>query len=247
MYKKNSDYSNLIRLNKYLANAGFCSRRKADAYIQLGLIKMNGVTVTKLGEKISCTDNITFCNSPIRFEKKVYIILNKPKNCITTTYDPQGRFTVMDFFKKKCKERIFPVGRLDRNTTGVLLLTNDGVLSEKLTHPKYKKKKIYHVWLNRKISIADMNKLSKCIKLNDGIFYVDSISYINNNEDKTKVCIEIHSGQSHIVRRIFGNLDYRVLSLDRVYFDGLTKKNLKKGEWRFLSKKEITMLLYKNY
>src|SRR5215470_525999 len=206
-HKINSDSNNLIRLNRYLANAGLCSRRKADKYIQDGLVKINGMLVTELGTRVYNTDRITFRNSPICLEHKVYLLLNKPKNCVTTAYDPQGRPTVMDLIKTVCKEQIFPVGRLDRNTTGVLLLTNDGELSDKLTHPRYIKKKIYHVWLNREVNAVDLQKLSKGIRLEDGEFSADDISYVSD-KDKTQVGIEIHSGQNRIIRRVFESLGY---------------------------------------
>lgn len=241
-YNKDSNSNNLIRLNKYLANSGLCSRRKADVYIQSGLIKLNGKVVTELGEKVNYTDSITFCNFSVYFERKVYVLLNKPKNCITTTYDPEGRLIVMDLLKNACKELIFPVGRLDYDTTGVLLLTNNGELSNKLTHPKYVKKKIYHVWLNREINTTDIQKLSKGILLEDGKFYADSINYINKDQNKNRISIEIHSGRNRIVRRLFEKLGYHIVQLDRVCFAGLTKKKLKIGQWRFLNSREITML-----
>jgi 23S rRNA pseudouridine2605 synthase len=230
-----------IRLNKYLANAGVCSRREADEFIQAGLVKVNGETVTELGTKVKRADAVMFHNEPIKLEHKIYLLLNKPKNCVTTADDPQERLTVMDLVKNACQERIFPVGRLDRNTTGVLLLTNDGDLSSKLTHPKFLKKKIYHVWLDKGVSVADMQKLADGIELEDGEIHADAISYVSD-ETQDQVGIEIHSGRNRIVRRMFESLGYHVIKLDRVYFAGLTKKNLKRGQWRFLSEKEVSML-----
>lgn len=230
-----------IRLNKYLANAGVCSRREADEFIQAGVVKVNGVAVTELGTKITYGDKVMFHDQPVRLESKVYILLNKPKNCVTTSDDPQERLTVMDLVKNACRERIFPVGRLDRNTTGVLLLTNDGDLASKLTHPKYLKKKIYHVWLDKPISVDDMQKIVQGIELEDGEIHADAISYANE-EDKSQVGIEIHSGRNRIVRRIFETLGYHVVKLDRVYFAGLTKRNLSRGKWRHLTDKEVNML-----
>ncbi|BAG83832.1 putative ribosomal large subunit pseudouridine synthase B [Candidatus Azobacteroides pseudotrichonymphae genomovar. CFP2] len=245
-YKVEPNSNGPIRLNRYLANSGLCSRRKADKYIQTGLVKKNGIPVTEFGTRVNRTDNITFCNSLVRSEHKVYLLLNKPKNCVTTTNDPQGRLTVMDLIKTACKEQIFPVGRLDRNTTGVLLLTNDGKLSAKLTHPRHMKKKIYHVWLNRGIDAADIKKLSKGIQLEDGGIWADDISYVND-KDKTQINIEIHSGRNHIIRRMFESLGYHVVKLDRVYFAGLTKKKLKKGQWCFLNDREVSMLYMEKF
>jgi 23S rRNA pseudouridine2605 synthase len=235
------DPNELIRLNKYLANAGVCSRREADEFIQAGLVKVNGVVITELGSKVKRCDQVVFHDQPIKLEHKIYILLNKPKNCVTTADDPQERLTVMDLVKNACQERISPVGRLDRNTTGVLLLTNDGDLSSKLTHPKFLKKKIYHVWLDKNVSIADMQKLAEGIDLEDGEIHADAISYISEDA-KDQVGIEIHSGRNRIVRRMFESLGYHVVKLDRVYFAGLTKKNLKRGQWRFLTEKEVSML-----
>jgi 23S rRNA pseudouridine2605 synthase len=235
------DPEELIRLNKYLANAGVCSRREADDFIQAGLVKVNGAVVTELGTKVKRSDAVMFHDQPTRLEHKIYLVLNKPKNCVTTADDPQERLTVMDLVKTACQERIFPVGRLDRNTTGVLLLTNDGDLSSKLTHPKFLKKKIYHVWLDKEINIADMQKLADGIDLEDGEIHADAISYVTDDV-KDQVGIEIHSGRNRIVRRMFESLGYHVTKLDRVYFAGLTKKNLKRGHWRFLTEKEVSML-----
>ncbi|GHT46639.1 pseudouridine synthase [Bacteroidia bacterium] len=230
-----------IRLNKYLANAGVCSRREADEFIKAGLVKVNGVLVTELGTKVKRADTVSFHDEPVKLEHKIYLLLNKPRNCVTTADDPQERLTVMDLVKTACQERIFPVGRLDRNTTGVLLLTNDGDLSSKLTHPKFLKKKIYHVWLDKDVTVEDMQKLADGIELDDGEIHADAISYVSD-EAKDQVGIEIHSGRNRIVRRMFESLGYHVTKLDRVYFAGLTKKNLKKGHWRFLTEKEVSML-----
>jgi 23S rRNA pseudouridine2605 synthase len=230
-----------IRLNKYLANAGVCSRREADEFIQAGVIKVNGEIITELGTKITRLDKVTFQDQPIQIESKIYIILNKPKNTVTTSDDPQNRQTVMDLVKNACQERIYPVGRLDRNTTGVLLLTNDGEMAAKLTHPAYKKKKIYHVWLDHEVSVEDMEKLANGIELEDGEIHADAISYANE-EDHTQVGIEIHSGKNRVVRRMFEMLGYHVIKLDRVYFAGLTKKNLGRGKWRYLMEQEVNAL-----
>ncbi|GHT13833.1 pseudouridine synthase [Bacteroidia bacterium] len=230
-----------IRLNKYLANAGVCSRREADEFIQAGLVKVNGEIVTELGTKVKRVDAVIFHNETVKLEQKVYVLLNKPKNCVTTADDPQERLTVMDLVKTACQERIFPVGRLDRNTTGVLLLTNDGDLASKLTHPKFLKKKIYHVWLDKNVSVADMEKLAEGVELEDGEIHADAISYVTET-DKDQVGIEIHSGRNRVVRRMFETLGYHVIKLDRVYFAGLTKKNLKRGQWRYLNEKEVSML-----
>jgi 23S rRNA pseudouridine2605 synthase len=239
--EENFDPNEPIRLNKYLANAGICSRREADEFIQAGVVKVNDIVVTELGTKVKRADLVKFHDETIKLEHKIYILLNKPKNCVTTADDPQERFTVMDLVKNACHERIFPVGRLDRNTTGVLLLTNDGDLASKLTHPKFLKKKIYHVWLDKDVAIADMQKLAEGIDLEDGEIHADAISYVTDT-DKDQVGIEIHSGRNRIVRRMFESLGYHVQRLDRVYFAGLTKKNLKKGHWRFLNEKEVSML-----
>ena len=236
-----TDVSAPIRLNKYLANAGVCSRREADEFIQAGVIRVNGEVITELGTKITRLDKVTFNEEPVQIESKIYILLNKPKNCVTTSDDPQNRQTVMDLVKNACQERIYPVGRLDRNTTGVLLLTNDGEMAAKLTHPSFKKKKIYHVWLDREVTVEDMEKLANGIELEDGEIHADAISYAND-EDKSQVGIEIHSGKNRIVRRMFEVLEYHVLKLDRVYFAGLTKRNLGRGKWRYLSENEVNSL-----
>ncbi len=230
-----------LRLNKYLANAGVCSRREADEYIQAGNVKVNGEVVTELGTKVTRKDTILFNDQPICLERKIYVLLNKPKDTVTTSDDPQGRQTVMDLVRNASQERIYPVGRLDRNTTGVLLLTNDGDLASKLTHPKFVKKKIYHVWLDKDVNPEDLAKISAGIELEDGPIHADAIAYANE-KDKNQIGIEIHSGKNRIVRRIFEYLGYRVTKLDRVYFAGLTKKNLPRGRWRHLTQQEVNML-----
>ena len=230
-----------MRLNKYLANAGVCSRREADNYIQAGLVTVNGVIVTELGTKITRHDDIRFNGERINPERKVYILLNKPKDCVTTVDDPQERKTVLDCLKGACKERIYPVGRLDRNTTGVLLLTNDGDLASKLTHPKFLKKKIYHVYCDKNVAMSDMTLLVNGLDLEDGKAYADEVTYVND-ADRSQIGLEIHSGKNRIVRRMMEHLGYKVMKLDRVLFAGLTKKNLKRGEWRYLTDKEVNML-----
>lgn len=230
-----------IRLNKFLANSGVCSRREADDFIQAGVVRVNGQVVTELGTKVMRTDSVLFHDQLITPEKKVYVLLNKPKDTVTTSDDPQNRKTVMDLVKDACKERIYPVGRLDRNTTGVLLLTNDGELASKLTHPQYLKKKIYHVFLDKNVSAADMHQIAEGIELEDGPIKADAIEYADE-KDKKQVGIEIHSGRNRIVRRIFEHLGYKVMKLDRVYFAGLTKKNVRRGDWRFLTEAEVNML-----
>ena len=230
-----------IRLNKFLANAGVCSRREADQFIQAGVVSVNGQVVTELGTKVQRTDEIHFHDQLVSIEKKVYVILNKPKDYVTTSDDPQQRKTVMDLVKNCCRERIYPVGRLDRNTTGVLLFTNDGDLASKLTHPKFLKKKIYHVHLDKNLTAADMKQIAEGITLEDGDIKADAISYASDT-DRKQVGIEIHSGKNRIVRRIFESLGYRVCKLDRVMFAGLTKKGIKRGDWRFLTEQEVAML-----
>ena len=230
-----------VRLNKFLANAGICSRREADEFIQAGVVTVNGKVVTELGTKVLRTDEVKFHDQPVKMEKKVYVLLNKPKDTVTTSDDPQQRKTVMDLVKNACPERIYPVGRLDRNTTGVLLLTNDGDLASKLTHPKFLKKKIYHVFLDKNVAASDMQQIATGITLDDGEVHADAIEYASPT-DKSQVGIEIHSGKNRIVRRIFESLGYRVVKLDRVQFAGLTKKNLRRGDWRFLTEKEVDML-----
>ena len=230
-----------IRLNRFLANAGVCSRREADTYIQAGVVSVNGVVVTELGTKVKRSDHVMFHDQAVTIEKKVYILLNKPKDYVTTSDDPQNRKTVMDLIKGACRERVYPVGRLDRNTTGVLLLTNDGELASKLTHPQYLKKKIYHVHCDKAVTAADMKLIADGIQLEDGEIHADAIEYASPT-DKKQVGIEIHSGRNRIVRRIFESLGYKVVKLDRVFFAGLTKKNVRRGDWRFLTEKEVSML-----
>ena len=239
--EENFDPTEPLRLNKFLANAGVCSRREADEFIQAGVVTVNGEVVTELGTKILRTDEVKFHDTPVSLEKKVYVLLNKPKDYVTTSDDPQQRKTVMDLVKDVCPERIYPVGRLDRNTTGVLLLTNDGDLASKLTHPKFLKKKVYHVHLDKNLTSHDMEQIREGITLEDGEIKADAIEYADER-DKAQVGIEIHSGKNRIVRRIFESLGYRVTKLDRVQFAGLTKKNLRRGDWRFLTEKEVDML-----
>ena len=241
-YKEvNYDPNEPLRLNKFLANAGICSRREADEFIQAGVVTVNGEVVTELGTKILRTDMVKFHDQPVTIEKKVYVLLNKPKDYVTTSDDPQQRKTVMDLVKNACPERIYPVGRLDRNTTGVLLLTNDGDLASKLTHPKYLKKKIYHVYLDKNVTAHDLQQIADGVQLEDGEIKADDVQYASPT-DKKQVGIEIHSGKNRIVRRIFESLGYRVQKLDRVQFAGLTKKNLKRGDWRYLTEEEVDRL-----
>ena len=246
--KKQIEYKELnvdpdapIRLNKFLANAGVCSRREADEFITAGVVSVNGTVVTELGTKVKRTDEVKFHEQPVSIERRVYVLLNKPKDYVTTSDDPQNRKTVMDLVKNVCRERIYPVGRLDRNTTGVLLFTNDGELASKLTHPKFLKKKIYHVTTDKNVTAADMRQIAEGITLEDGEIRADAIDYASPT-DKKQVGIEIHSGKNRIVRRIFEALGYRVVKLDRVLFAGLTKKNVRRGDWRFLTEQEVNML-----
>ncbi len=234
--------SDLIRLNRYIANAGVCSRREADTLITAGAISINGKIVTELGTKVSPGDVVNYGKQRLSTEKKAYFLLNKPKDYITTMDDPQGRKNVMDLMRGACKERIFPVGRLDRNTTGLLLFTNDGELAKKLTHPKYNVKKIYHVHLDKKLTKADMDKILAGVKIDDDIIAADNLSYVEGGDNKKEIGVEIHSGQNRIVRRIFESLGYTVIKLDRVEFAGLTKKDLPKGKYRKLLDKEIGFL-----
>ena len=236
-----TDPNEPVRLNKFLANAGICSRREADEFIAAGVVSVNGEVVTELGTKIKRTDEVKFHDQPVSVERKVYVLLNKPKDCVTTSDDPQDRKTVMHCVKDACKERIYPVGRLDRNTTGVLLLTNDGDLASKLTHPKFLKKKIYHVYCDKNVTKADLDQIAAGITLEDGEIHADAISYASET-DKKQVGIEIHSGKNRIVRRIFESLGYKVIKLDRVYFAGLPKKGLKRGDWRYLTEQEVNFL-----
>nr|HPL06938.1 pseudouridine synthase [Bacteroidales bacterium] len=230
-----------IRLNKFLSNAGICSRREADEFIQAGVVKVNGEVVSELGVKIKPTDEVLFHDQPVSIEHKVYVLLNKPKDCVTTSDDPEERLTVMDLVKNACRERIYPVGRLDRNTTGVLLLTNDGDLASKLSHPKYEKRKIYQATLDRDLTEEDMKKVAEGIVLDGEKIAVDEISFVSP-EQRNVIGIEIHSGQNRVVRRIFEQVGYKVYKLDRVYFAGLTKKNLPRGRWRYLSDREVSLL-----
>ena len=239
--EENIDPNEPIRLNKYLANAGVCSRREADEFIQAGGITVNGEVVTELGTKILRSEEVKVRDKIVSLEKKVYVLLNKPKDYVTTSDDPQQRKTVMDLVKGACPERIYPVGRLDRNTTGVLLLTNDGNLASKLTHPKFLKKKVYHVFLDKPVTAQHLQQISEGIILEDGEVKADAVEYASDKDQK-QVGIEIHSGKNRIVRRIFESLGYRVTKLDRVQFAGLTKKNVRRGDWRFLTEQEVDML-----
>ena len=229
-----------IRINKFIAASGICSRRDADELIKKGKVKLDGKVVTELGLKVELTDNISVNNKPITPEKKVYILINKPKDYVSTVDDPHAERTVIDLIRSATKERVYPVGRLDRNTTGVLLLTNDGDLTKKLTHPSSNKKKIYHVSLNKTVVRADLDKIAEGIELDDGFIKADAVSYVEAN--KKEIGIELHSGRNRIVRRMFEQLGYRVVKLDRVYFAGLTKKRVSRGKWRFLDEKEVSML-----
>lgn len=231
-----------VRLNKYIANAGVCSRRDADVLIQSGNVTINGEIVTEMGVKVYPGDMVNYDGKVLRNERKVYVLLNKPKDYITTSDDPQKRRTVLSLISGACKERIYPVGRLDRMTTGVLLFTNDGDLVKKLTHPKHGVRKIYHVVLDKNFTKPDMVKVIEGVELEDGLVDVDKISYAGDASDKKELGVELHSGKNRIVRRLFENLGYNVVKLDRVSFAGLTKKNLQKGQWRFLTPKEISFL-----
>jgi 23S rRNA pseudouridine2605 synthase len=234
--------SDLIRLNRYIANAGICSRREADKLIQAGAVQVNGKVITELGTKVSKTDKISYGDQALSREKLRYVLLNKPKGFITTTDDPENRKTVMNLIARACKERIYPVGRLDRNTTGLLLFTNDGEIAKRLSHPRYGIKKIYHVGLDRNVAAADMKSILAGMELEDGIVKADAIEFVGDGKDKKEIGLELHTGQNRVVRRIFEKLGYKVVKLDRVYYAGLTKKNLPRGEWRFLEEKELNML-----
>ncbi len=240
-HKQNIDPSKPVRLNKFLANAGICSRREADEFIKAGVISVNGQIVVEMGVKVNPTDKVMFHDQTIHSERKVYLLLNKPKDCVTTSEDTHDRLTVLDLVKNACSERIYPVGRLDRNTTGVLLLTNDGDLASKLTHPKFVKKKIYHATLDKPLEKDDFETIMSGIEFEDGQVVADALEFVKE-DDLRQVGIEIHSGQNRIVRRIFEKLGYKVIRLDRVYFAGLTKKNLPRGKYRFLNEREINML-----
>jgi len=239
-HERYEDPTKPIRLNKYLANAGFCSRREADDFIQAGVVTVNGEVVDSLGAKVLPTDKVMFHHQPVKRERKVYILLNKPKNTVTTTDDPEERRTVMDIVKNACSERIYPVGRLDRNTTGVLLLTNDGDLAAKLTHPKFGKKKIYSVVLDRDLEGEDEETIRHGILLDDEMIIPDALEF--TDKDRKHIGLEIHSGQNRVVRRIFEKVGYKVVSLDRVSFAGLTKRNVPRGRYRFLTEREVAML-----
>ena len=243
--EKFEDPTKPVRLNKYLANAGICSRREADDFIQAGVITVNGETVDNLGAKVLPTDDIRFHGQPVRRERKVYILLNKPKNTVTTTDDPQERHTVIDIVRNACPERIYPVGRLDRNTTGVLLLTNDGDLAAKLTHPKFNKKKIYAVTLDRELEEVDEAIIRAGVVLDDERIIPDALEF--PKADRKHIGLEIHSGQNRVVRRMFEKVGYKVVNLDRVSFAGLTKKNVGRGKWRFLTPKEVAFLQMGNF
>lgn len=230
-----------IRLNKFLSNSGLCSRRTADQYIAAGRVKVNGVVVSELGSQVLPTDQVMVDDKPVSLEAKVYVLLNKPKNCVTTLTDPEGRRTVMDLVHNACTERIYPIGRLDRNTTGILLLTNDGDLAVRLMHPAFRKKKIYEVALDKEVTVEHMQMIAQGFELEDGEIHADAISYITG-QTHDKVGIEIHSGRNRIVRRIFEHLGYCVVHLDRVYYAGLTKKDLPRGRWRYLTPEEVRYL-----
>jgi 23S rRNA pseudouridine2605 synthase len=239
---KSSESDGTTRLNKYIANAGICSRREADQLIATGVVQVNGKVVTEMGFKIKPTDIIKYGGQTLKKERFVYLILNKPKDYITTVDDPQERRTVLELIQGACKERIYPVGRLDRATTGLLMFTNDGDLTKKMTHPSYGVRKIYHVELDKPLKKSDMEKISDGIELEDGLIKVDEITYVANGVDKTQVGVELHSGKNRIVRRIFESVGYNVRKLDRVMFGPLTKKDLARGRWRFLTEAEVGML-----
>lgn len=231
----------LIRLNKFIANSGVCSRRDADEIIKKGFITVNGKQVNELGTKVKLSDDVRYKNRKLSAEKKVYILLNKPKDYVTTVEDPHADKTVLDLIGDACPERVYPVGRLDKSTTGILLLTNDGDLAGKLSHPKYERKKIYHVFLDKVVSKNDLFKLTEGVELDGEIVSADAVSF-TEPDDRSQIGIELHSGQNRVVRRLFEKLGYKVKKLDRVYYAGLTKKNLPRGKWRFLSDKEVSML-----
>ena len=229
-----------IRLNRFIAQSGLCSRREADDFIVAGVVSVNGKIVTELGTKVMPTDEVRFNDARVQGEKKVYLVLNKPKGYVTSLDDPHAAKTVMDLVKGACTERIYPVGRLDKNSLGLLLFTNDGDMTKQLTHPAYQKKKIYQVSLDKPLTRADMDRIAEGITLEDGEIHADEIAYVKEN--KQEIGIEIHSGRNRIVRRIFEFLGYEVTKLDRVYYAGLTKKNLKRGAWRFLTHEEVQRL-----
>jgi 23S rRNA pseudouridine2605 synthase len=233
--------SKQIRLNRFIANSGLCSRRQADEIILKGHISVNGEKIFNLGIKVSHNDDVRYKGKKLSAEKKVYILMNKPKGYVTTVEDPHAEFTVLDLLGDSCPERVYPVGRLDKATTGVLLLTNDGDLTGKLTHPKYNRKKIYHVFLDKQVQKNDLFRLTEGIDLEGELVIADAVSYADP-DDRSQIGIELHSGQNRVVRRMFESLGYKVKKLDRVYFAGLTKKNLPRGKWRFLTMKEINMI-----
>jgi 23S rRNA pseudouridine2605 synthase len=231
----------IIRLNRFIANSGLCSRRDADEYIRNGSIMVNGKVVTDMGTKVTYSDDVRYKNKKLSAEKKIYILMNKPKDYVTTLEDPHAEHTVIELLGKDFPERVYPVGRLDKATTGVLLLTNDGDLAGKLTHPKFKRKKVYHVFLDIPVTKNDLVRITEGIELDGVTVVADAVSYADP-EDRTQIGIELHSGQNRVIRRMFETLGYRVRKLDRVYFAGLTKKNVKRGKWRFLTDKEVSML-----
>lgn len=234
-----------MRLNRFISNSGICSRREADNYISAGLVSVNGKIITELGTKVQPGDDVRFNGERLRGEEKIYLVMNKPKDFVTTTSDPHAEKTVMDLVSGRCSGRVYPVGRLDKATTGVLLLTNDGELAEKLMHPSFEKKKIYQVTLDKKLKGSDFKQILEGIELEDGFISADDLAYIDG--DKTQLGIEIHSGKNRIIRRIFEHFGYRIKKLDRVYFAGLTKKNLRRGQWRFLTDQEVAMLKMGSY
>ncbi len=238
--EKNPVSKEMIRLNKYIANCGICSRRDADLLIEKGEISVNGVVITDMGTKIAEGDIVRYKGKPLKSEKKIYILINKPAGYVSTLDDPHADKLVTELIKNACNERVYPVGRLDKDTTGLLLMTNDGDLTKKLTHPSHKQKKIYHAFLNRPLTKNDMIRMTEGVDIGEMVS-ADAVAY-PDPEDKTQVGIEIHSGQNRIIRRMFETLGYRVKKLDRVYFAGLTKKNLPRGKWRFLTNKEISIL-----
>lgn len=231
----------VIRLNRFIANSGVCSRRDADELIKNGSITVNGKVITDLGTKVGPRDDVRFKNKRLEAEKKIYILMNKPKDCVTTVEDPHAEHTVLDLLGDDFRERVYPVGRLDKATTGVLLLTNDGDLAGKLTHPKFKRKKVYHVFLDKPVTQNDLVRLTEGIDLEGINVAADAVSFADP-DDRSQVGIELHSGQNRVIRRMFESLGYRVKKLDRVYFAGLTKKNVRRGTWRYLTDKEISML-----
>jgi len=230
-----------IRLNRFIANSGVCSRREADELISKGHISVNGKQVTDLGTKVGYSDDVRYRGKKLSAEKKVYILLNKPKGYVTTVEDPHAEHTVLELIGNACTERVYPVGRLDKDTTGVLLLTNDGDLAGKLTHPRYNRRKIYHVFLDRHVAKDDLFRLTEGVELDGEKVVADAVSYADP-DDRSQLGIEIHSGQNRVIRRLFESMNYKVKKLDRVYFAGLTKKNVQRGKWRFLNEKEINML-----